>query len=84
MNYRVAPLDPRQRALLDFAWKLTATPFEVQEADRDVLRAAGLSNEDIFDLADTVAFFNLSNRMAIGIDMMPNRDYHGMNRDSTS
>ncbi len=84
MNYRVAPLDPRQRALLDFAWKLTTTPFEVQEADRDVLRAAGLSNEDIFDLADTVAFFNLSNRMAIGIDMMPNRDYHGMNRDSTS
>lgn len=84
MNYRVAPLDPRQRALLDFAWKLTTTPFEVQEADRDVLRAAGLSNEDIFDLADTVAFFNLSNRMAIGMDMMPNRDYHGMNRDSTS
>lgn len=84
MNYRVAPLDPRQRALLDFAWKLTTTPFEVQEADRDVLRAAGLSNEDIFDLADTVAFFNLSNRMAIGIDMMPNRDYHGMNRGTTS
>lgn len=81
MNYRVAPLDARQRAMLDFAWKLTKTPEQVEEPDRDALRAVGLSNDDIFDLADTVAFFNLSNRMAIGIDMMPNPDYHAMNRE---
>lgn len=80
MNYRVAPLDDRQRAMLDFAWKLTKTPELVVEADRAALRAAGLSGEDIFDLADTVAFFNLSNRMAIGIDMIPNAEYHGMDR----
>src|SRR5690606_7826186 len=83
MNYRVAPLDARQRAMLDFAWKLTKTPERVIEADRDVLREVGLSAEDIFDLADTVAFFNLSNRMAIGIDMIPNPEYHGMNRPET-
>ncbi|NGM88261.1 peroxidase-related enzyme [Parapusillimonas sp. SGNA-6] len=80
MNYRVAPLDARQRAMLDFAWKLTKTPELVTEADRAALRDVGLSAEDIFDLADTVAFFNLSNRMAIGIDMIPNAEYHGMNR----
>jgi alkylhydroperoxidase family enzyme len=40
----------------------------------------GLSKEDIFDLADTAAFFNMSNRMASGIDMMPNRDYHKLDR----
>jgi uncharacterized peroxidase-related enzyme len=80
MNYRVAPLDARQRAMLDFAWKLTQTPELVTEADRAALRDVGLSAEDIFDLADTVAFFNLSNRMAIGIDMIPNAEYHGMNR----
>ncbi len=80
MNYRVAKLDARQRAMLDFAWKLTSTPALVVDDDRELLRAAGLSSEDIFDLADTVAFFNMSNRMAIGIDMIPNREYHAMGR----
>ena len=80
MNYRVAKLDPRQRAMLDFTWKLTTTPHLVVDGDRDQLRAVGLGAEDIFDLCDTVGFFNLSNRVAIGTDMMPNREYHGMNR----
>jgi uncharacterized peroxidase-related enzyme len=79
LNYRVAKLDPRQRAMLDFAWKLTTTPHLVDDADRDALRLVGLTNEDMFDLAETVAFFNLSNRMASATDMMPNREYH---RDS--
>jgi uncharacterized peroxidase-related enzyme len=80
LNYRVATLDPRQRAMLDFAWKLTVTPHDVGETDRAALRAVGLGAEDIFDLAETVAFFNLSNRMAYALDMMPNRDYHRLDR----
>jgi uncharacterized peroxidase-related enzyme len=80
MNYRVAKLDPRQRAMLDFAWKLTTAPHLVDEADREHLRGVGLSEEDIFDLAETAGFFNMSNRVASAIDMMPNRDYHAMNR----
>jgi uncharacterized peroxidase-related enzyme len=76
LNYRVAQLDPRQRAMLDFAWKMTATPWLVEDADRAALRAVGLNEADIFDLAETVAFFNLSNRMASATDMMPNREYH--------
>lgn len=80
MNYRVARLDTRQRAMLDFAWKLTTTPHLVEKEDRDALRTEGLSSEDIFDLAETVAFFNMSNRVAIATDMMPNDEYHGMDR----
>lgn len=76
LNYRVAPLDARMRAVLDFAWKLTATPAEIVEADRAALRAAGLDNEEIFDLAQVIGLFNLSNRMAITADMMPNAEYH--------
>jgi uncharacterized peroxidase-related enzyme len=76
LNYRVAKLDTRQRAMLDYAWKMTTTPWLVEEPDRDALRVAGLGNEDIFDLAETVAFFNLSNRMASATDMMPNSEYH--------
>lgn len=80
MNYRVADLDHRQRTMLDFAWKLTTTPHLVIHEDREKLKAAGFSNEDIFDLADTVSFFNMSNRLAIATDMMPNPEYHAMNR----
>ncbi len=80
MNYRVAPLDERFRAMLDFAWKLTTTPWEVVERDRDVLRDAGLSDDEIFDLSDVIGFFNMSNRFATAVDMMPNREYHGMDR----
>lgn len=81
MNYRVAPLEPRQRAMLDFAWKLTTTPAEVDGPDRDRLRAAGLTDLEMFDLADVIGFFNMSNRFAIASDMMPNAEYHAMDRD---
>ena len=81
LNYRVARLDARQREMLDFAWKLTMTPYLVDDADRAALRAAGLTEGDIFDLSETVAFFNLSNRMASATDMMPNREYHRSTRE---
>jgi uncharacterized peroxidase-related enzyme len=84
LNYRVAKLDARQRAMLDFAWKMTTTPWLVDDADRDGLRAVGLTSEDIFDLGETVAFFNLSNRMASATDMMPNREYHRAVREAAA
>lgn len=80
MNYRVANLDPRQRAMADFAWKLTTEPWSVDEPDRQALRDAGLTDSEIFDLADVIGFFNMSNRFAIATDMMPNREYHAMDR----
>jgi len=80
MNYRVAPLEPRQRAMLDFAWVLTTAPWTVEEPQRQALRDAGLSQDEIFDLADVIAFFNMSNRFAIASDMIPNAEYHAMDR----
>lgn len=80
LNYRVARLDARQRAMLDFAWKLTTTPWLIDDVDRDGLRAVGFDEQAMFDLAETVAFFNLSNRMASATDMMPNREYHHATR----
>ena len=80
MNYRVAPLEPRVRAMLDFAWKLTTTPWEVVEADRGALRDVGLDDDAIFDLSDVIGFLNMSNRFATAVDMMPNREYHAMDR----
>ena len=80
MNYRAASLSPKQKAMLDFAVKLTETPAKIEESDRAALREAGFSNRDIWDIASTAAFFNMSNRVAAAIDMRPNDEYHAMAR----
>jgi len=80
MNYRAADLAPKLRAALDFAAKLTETPDRMVEADRQALRDAGWSDRDIWDIAATASFFNMSNRMAAAIEMMPNPEYHGQAR----
>jgi uncharacterized peroxidase-related enzyme len=77
MNYRAAELTPKMRAALDFAAKLTETPAKMVEADREALRKAGWSDKDIWDIAATASFFNMSNRMAAAIEMQPNDEYHG-------
>ena len=76
MNYRAARLSPRERAMLDFAVKLTAEPWAVEEADREALRKVGFSARDIWDIAAVAGFFNMSNRVASATDMRPNAVYH--------
>ena len=80
MNYRAARLSKRQRAMLDFAVKLTAQPWAVEEDDRERLRRAGFSARDIWDVSAIVGFFNMSNRVASATDMRPNTQYHGQAR----
>ena len=80
MNYRVAELEPRQRAMLDFAVKLTEESHTVGEADRQRLRDLGFSDADIWDIAEVAGFFNMSNHLASAIDMIPNPEYHGQAR----
>jgi uncharacterized peroxidase-related enzyme len=80
MNYRAARLNKRQRAMLDFAVKLTQTPWEVEEEDRERLRRAGFNDRDIWDIASVAAFYNMTNRLASATDMRPNSVYHGQAR----
>ncbi len=80
MNYRAARLDRRQRAMLDFAVKLTAEPWAVEEDDRKALREAGFTDRDIWDIAAVAGFFNMSNRIATATDMRPNSNYHAQKR----
>ena len=80
LNYRVAELPPRQRAMLDFAVKLTEESHRIETPDRARLHEVGFSEADIFDIAEVAGFFNMSNRVASAIDMRPNREYHAMAR----
>ena len=80
MNYRAADLSVRHRAMLDFAVQLTEQPDSIESEDREILRDAGFSERDVWDIAAVASFFNMSNRMAAAVDMRPNRSYHGDTR----
>jgi uncharacterized peroxidase-related enzyme len=80
MNYRAARLSKRERAMLDFAVKLTAEPGLVEEEDRAQLRRAGFSDRDIWDIAAVAGFFNMTNRVATATDTRPNSVHHGQAR----
>jgi uncharacterized peroxidase-related enzyme len=80
MNFRAARLSKRERAMLDFAVKLTAEPWRVEDADRAALRQAGFSDRDIWDIGAVAAFFNMTNRVASATDMRPNSVYHAQAR----
>lgn len=80
-NYRAAELPRRQKAMLDFAAKLTETPAKVEEEDREHLRRAGFSDRDIWDISAVAGFYNMSNRVAAAADIRPNREYHYMVRE---
>lgn len=81
MNYRVAEIDARTKAMLDFVEKLTETPAKIEESDRAALRDAGFSDRDIFDIASVTGFFNMSNRVAAATEMQPNEEYHTLARE---
>ncbi|MFG6518112.1 peroxidase-related enzyme [Sulfitobacter sp. 1A13496] len=80
MNYRVAKISAKQRAMLDFAVKLTEASAKVEEVDRRALRDVGFTDRDIFDIASVAGFFNMTNRVASATDMRPNDDYHAQAR----
>ncbi len=80
MNWRVAPLDARQTAMLNFAEMMTVASAGIQDSDRDALRCVGFSDRDIWDIAATASFYNMTNRMASAVDMRPNDEYHSQAR----
>ena len=80
MNYKVAPLDPKQRGMLEFAEKITKNSADIQETDRQYLRDVGFTDRDIWDIANVTGFFNMTNRVSSAVDMRPNDEYHAQNR----
>jgi uncharacterized peroxidase-related enzyme len=66
-DYRAAPLSPKDRAMLDYAAKLTREPWTMQEGDVQALRDVGFADADILDIAQIVAYFAYVNRIADGL-----------------
>lgn len=74
-NYKYAGVEPRERAMLDFAVKLTEQSAACTEADVEVLREVGWSDEDVMDIAEVTAMFNFTNRLASGLGWVPNDEF---------
>jgi uncharacterized peroxidase-related enzyme len=79
-GYKYAPLDDRDRAMLDFAVKLTEESDRCGDEDVDALREAGWNDEEIMDIAQVAAMFNFTNRLASGLGWVPNREYFSLGR----
>jgi uncharacterized peroxidase-related enzyme len=79
-DYHSAPLEPRQRAMLDWAVKVTSASGSCTESDVESLREAGWSDEDIMDMTETAAMFNFTNRLANSLGWTPNPEYENLGR----
>ena len=79
-NYRKADITPRQKAMLDFALKVSKSSHEISNADIDDMKELGFSNDDIWDIGAISALFALSNRMANLTSMQPNDEFYLLGR----
>lgn len=80
VNYRKADITERQKAMLDFAIKVSQQAQEVCDADFEELKRHGFNDEDIWDISGIAAFFGLSNRMANVTNMRPNAEFYSLGR----
>ena len=80
MNYRVSDISYKDMVMLNFAEKLTKESSKINEYDREELRKAGFSENDIWDICEVVGFFNYTNRLASGTKMIPNTEYYFRSR----
>ena len=81
INYLHAPISPKQKAMLSFSVKLCRIPELIAESDYVALREQGYDDEDILDISGVTAFFGLSNRMAIVMNMQSNVEFYTMARE---
>jgi uncharacterized peroxidase-related enzyme len=79
-NWRHAGLDERRTAICEYAEKLTARPHEMSEDDLRRLREVGLSDHEVWDVAEIAAMYNFTNRMALALGQQPNEEYHSLDR----
>ena len=80
VNYRKADISDRQKAMLDFAVRVSTEAQKVSESDFATLESHGFTEEDIWDIAAISAFFGLSNRLANVTSMRPNAEFYSMGR----
>ncbi len=81
VNYRKADITDRQKAMIDFAVRVSIEAYKVSDGDFATLKSHGFNEEDIWDIAAISAFFGLSNRLANVTSMRPNAEFYTLGRE---
>jgi len=81
INHRKADLEPRQKAMLDFAVKVAERSHAIDNADYEELKSHGFSDDDAWDIAAIAALFAMSNRLASAFSIRPNEEFYAMGRE---
>ena len=76
INYEVAQISKKYKIMLDFVSKLTQNSHKITEGDRDKLRKIKFNEFQILEIIEVAAFFNMTNRIASGTNMVPNAEYY--------
>jgi len=84
INHRKADLEPRQKAMLDFAVKVAERSHAIDDKDYAELKSHGFSDDDAWDIAAIAAMFAMSNRLANAFSIRPNDEFYLMGRESRS
>ena len=79
-NYKLAPLEPRHRAMLDYVVKVLTDAENIDDEERTALRNVGFSDETIWSITSTACFYAGANRIAQAIGLRPLPEYLEMNR----
>ena len=79
-NHKKADISDRERAMLDFAIKVSRDSRSIDDMDYENLRSHDFSDDDIWDIASITAFFGMSNRLANFLSMRPNDEFYLMGR----
>ena len=82
INHRKADLEPRQKAMLDFALKVAERSHAIDDKDYEELKSHGFSDDDAWDIAAIAAMFAMSNRLANAFSIRPNDEFYMMGRES--
>lgn len=80
INHRKAEISERQKAMLDFALKVSLDSAAVSDADIAAVKAHGFDDEAVWDIGAIAAFFAMSNRLANLTSMRPNDEFYLMGR----
>lgn len=80
INYRKADITERQKAMLDFALKVSQYAQGVDDDDYEMLHAHGFTDDDIWDIGAIAGFFGMSNRIVNMASIRPNAEFYTMGR----
>ena len=76
INYKTANLNTKHGKMLDFVSKLTKSSHLIDDNDRNILRKAKFTENHILEIIEVCSFFNMTNRIASGTNMVPNKEYY--------